>query len=68
MKKFGPPERPSLADADLLVAIREYVVNHPGVDAEDVARKFSVPLARAINLTDYLLAKGLIDFAKDGAQ
>ena len=48
-------------DAEAAVAVRDYITAHPGADATDVAEALRLPIRRAFEVCDALVASGEIE-------
>lgn len=48
---------------ELLKDVFFFVSQHPGSDADDVARYFGITLREAIQVTEDLLKQGMLDFS-----
>lgn len=48
-------------DAEATVAVRDYIAAHPGAYATDVADALRLPIRRAFEIADALVASGEIE-------
>jgi hypothetical protein len=55
----------ALSDEEARTAVLDYIRNHPGADACDIAEALRLPMRRAFAIADALIAEGEIGVAEE---